>query len=332
MPTAQSDPTFTNYTRSQAQGYLKNRLSYPKKLYETIINFHTSTGGQLDVLADIGCGPGRATRDLASAFDYAIGLDPGAEMIHAASNASQLDEGSNNMTRTGRSVVFAVCGAEKCAQGVIDALSASGSSVTGEKSVDLLTAAMAAHWFSMPDFWAEAARLVKPQGTVALWTCSSLYCHPSTPNAAAVQKALFRLEREVLAPYELPPNRLSRDMYDNLVLPWHLADDGNSLASAFPESDFVRQEWDRNGILSNGQEFFLADKDDSKGETTLDSLEASLGTASMVTRWREAHTDLAGTDKDCVKEMADEIRIAIGEQNPRFKVGNSVTLLLFKRK
>jgi trans-aconitate 3-methyltransferase len=28
-----------------------------------------------------------------------------------------------------------------------------------------------AHWFDMTKFWAEAAKVVKPGGTVALWTC-----------------------------------------------------------------------------------------------------------------------------------------------------------------
>jgi hypothetical protein len=28
-----------------------------------------------------------------------------------------------------------------------------------------------AHWFDMTKFWAEAAKAVKPGGTVALWTC-----------------------------------------------------------------------------------------------------------------------------------------------------------------
>ena len=69
-----SDPTFTTFTRTQAQSYAQNRLSYPKELYETIIEYHTSTGGQLNVLADVGCGPGCATRDLAASFDYAIGF------------------------------------------------------------------------------------------------------------------------------------------------------------------------------------------------------------------------------------------------------------------
>lgn len=144
-----SDPTFTSYTRTQAQSYAQNRLSYPANLYDTILNYHTSTGGQLNVLADIGCGPGRATRDLATSFDYAIGLDPGVEMIQAAKNLSI--EGKNSDTgkttaRTGRKVEFAVCDAEKCASGIRDVLSATAGSTDNnseEKCVDLLTSAMA---------------------------------------------------------------------------------------------------------------------------------------------------------------------------------------------
>lgn len=129
-------------------------------------------------------------------------------------------------------------------------------------------------------------------------------------------------------------------MYDNLILPWQIDNhDGNqsghAASLAFPESDFVRHEWDRDGVLSNGQDFFLADgapNGDESGATTLDDLEDRLGTASMVTRWREAHPDLAGTERDCVKEMGAEIRRAMGDENPKFKTGSAVVLLLFKRR
>ncbi|KAL3705828.1 hypothetical protein TMatcc_006837 [Talaromyces marneffei ATCC 18224] len=128
---------------------------------------------------------------------------------------------------------------------------------------------MVAHWFSMPSFWVQAAQVVKPNVTVALWTCSSLYCHPSTSNAAAVKKAFFHLERDILAPYELPPNQISRNRYDNLILPWQVNDliARYILAESFPEKDFVRLEWDRDGILTNGEDFFLASKDENNGET-----------------------------------------------------------------
>ncbi|KAK6837697.1 hypothetical protein RU639_001486 [Aspergillus parasiticus] len=82
-----------------------------------------------------------------------------------------------------------------------------------------LISAVAAHWFSMSDFWPEAANIVRPGGTVALWTCASLYCHPSAPNAASVQNALYQLERDILKPFELPGNKLSAILYDYLPLP-----------------------------------------------------------------------------------------------------------------
>jgi hypothetical protein len=144
----------------------------------------------------------------------------------------------------------------------------------------------------MDAFWAEAAAVLKPGGSVALWTLASLYCRksffclcsvrgiliyilhtfldPCTPNAAEVQRILFHLEREVLAPFELPPNRLSRDMYDNLPLPWNVTPP----VTAFSESDFVRYEWD-----CNGNEFFGQSE-----EVSLDDLGRTLPTASMVTR------------------------------------------------
>ena len=195
----------------------------------------------------------------------------------------------------------------------------------------------------MDAFWAEAATVLKPGGSVALWTLASFYCRktrfssgsvrsmliynfhtfldPCTPNAAEVQRILFHLEREVLSPFELPHNRLSRDMYDNLPLPWNVTPP----VTAFLPSDFVRYEWDRDGILSNGNEFF-----DQTEEGSLDDLEKGLSTASMVTRWRDANPELAGTEKDCVRETIKELREALGGEET-FIQGSGTVILLFKK-
>lgn len=141
-----SDPTFTTYTPTQARTYAQHRLSYPSKLYDTILNHHTSTGGQLDVLADVGCGPGRATRDLAAFFGVAVGLDPGEEMIRTARTISE-EEQIGDGGQGGSKVQFAVCGAEDCARGVRDVLSTLEKDIhdghSEEGKVSLLTAAMA---------------------------------------------------------------------------------------------------------------------------------------------------------------------------------------------
>ena len=155
-------------------------------------------------------------------------------------------------------------------------------------------------------------------------TCTA---DPSTPNAVEVQKALFYLEREILAPYELPPNRLSRDLYDNLILPLDLGDE--YLAKQFPVSEFLRMEWDRDGALT-GEDFFDGSKD-----APLNDLANGFTTASMVTRWREAHPDLVGTDRDCVIEAMARVREALGvgiDENPPITVGGATALLLFKRR
>ncbi|KAI9814990.1 MAG: hypothetical protein M1827_002833 [Pycnora praestabilis] len=214
-------------------------------------------------------------------------------------------------TESGKAVCFEISPAEEC------------SKVPGvePESVDLLTAAMAAHWFDMDAFWSEAAQVLKPGGTIALWTCASCYCHPSTTNAAEVQRILFRLERESLAPYELPPNRISRDLYDNLLLPWNAKPPNIN----FPPSLFVRREWDRDGILSNGEDFFGG----SDG-TSLQGLEKEFSTASMVTRWRAANPELLNSDKDCVRKALSDIKEALQGQQT-IVIGHGTALLLFKK-
>ncbi|KAJ5546876.1 S-adenosyl-L-methionine-dependent methyltransferase [Penicillium frequentans] len=79
-----SDSTFTNYTNDQAQKYAQLRGTYTDPLFRTIIDRHLKTGGKFRVLADVGCGPGNATKPLARSFDYVVGLDPGVEMINTA--------------------------------------------------------------------------------------------------------------------------------------------------------------------------------------------------------------------------------------------------------
>lgn len=55
----------------------------------------------------------------------------------------------------------------------------------------------------------------------------------------------------------------------------------------FPKSKYVKREWDREGVLSNGKTFFGGGEERSLGEVG-----KGLSTASMVTRWREGNPDL----------------------------------------
>ncbi|RAL08295.1 putative S-adenosylmethionine-dependent methyltransferase [Aspergillus homomorphus CBS 101889] len=308
------DPTFRTYTPAQATFYaLARASSYPPFLYNTILTHHSNTGGQFHRLLDVGCGPGNATRDLAPSFEDAVGVDPGQAMIETARALSK-----DVRTGAGSEMRFVVGAAEECAA-VID--EASG----GEETVDLVVCAMSAHWFSMRGFWEQMRTTVKKGGTVAIWTCASLYCHPTTPNATAVQRALFHLEDVVLAPFALPENRLSRNLYDNPPLPWSVIPP----VEGFSESQFTRLAWNRDGAVADGEDFLVGKPQ------TLEELERSLGSASMVTRWREANPDLAETDKDCVKIAMDEVGKALEDggcdASQILRTGAAVALLLIKK-
>ena len=121
-----TDPTFRSYSAEEAKLYAKHRLSYEPTIYDTVLTHHSDTDGKFDLLLDVGCGPGNATRDAARSFDQAIGVDPGAEMICAARELG-------GKTKAGKEIQYEVSPAEEI------------SSVEGlkEGSVDLLIAAMA---------------------------------------------------------------------------------------------------------------------------------------------------------------------------------------------
>lgn len=143
-----------------------------------------------------------------------------------------------------------------------------------------------------------------------------------------MQQALSNLEDDILGPFELPSNHLSRTMYETLPMPWSL----DPPVTAFPPADSLRREWNRDGKLERGAtDFFEGGQDES-----LEELGRSLGTASMVTRWREAHPDLAGTDQDCValtiRRIAEAMEVGDEElADVRLKLGGATALLLFRR-
>ena len=103
QPLPSKDTTFRHYTPSQASTYALNRHPRSSSLYTLILTHHQSTGGKLDTLLDVGCGPGNSTRPLARYFKRAYGIDPGREMIGVARSISA--EGGPE-TREGGSIVF----------------------------------------------------------------------------------------------------------------------------------------------------------------------------------------------------------------------------------
>jgi hypothetical protein len=139
------------------------------------------------------------------------------------------------------------------------------------------------------------------------------------PSGAKVNEIQAGLGRFIL-PYIEPGNLIAHNMYDNLELPWA----ADPAQTAFPRDRFQRFDWDRDGVLSDGKDFF-----GGTWEFPLKAYEQSLGTVSSVTRWREAHPELVGTDRDCVAEVVGQMRQVLGEGQMRG--GCATVLLMFKR-
>lgn len=144
------ETTFKNYDSKDAAAYAKYRPPYNPKLIDLAIDIHNSSGGLLGTVLDVGCGPALSTRQLCTHFEHVIGVDASPSMVEQAKQVSCLSS-------TGEAASFILCDSED-----ID-------NILAPESVDLITVATAAHWFDMPRFYAAAAKVLKPNGSIAMW-------------------------------------------------------------------------------------------------------------------------------------------------------------------
>ena len=266
------EETFRNYDAKAAARYNQYRKGWSESFIQNIISQHTSTGGETDVLLDIGCGPGNSTRDLARHVQHALGVDPSPSMIETA-------RGLGGETASGEPVKYAAGKAEELS--LLSALAEISPGTNGRESVDLITASVSIHWFNMPLFWAEAAKLLKPGGSVIAWCAGGFHIDPNTtPNATKAQQVLDRFEAECIQPYFTEGNVLCRELYRGLKLPWDCADGDQELLSLFDKKDSTRLEYNRDGHVAPGQTFVRG------GRMDFAMMKQGLSTASTVTRWR----------------------------------------------
>ncbi|XP_037345460.2 putative methyltransferase DDB_G0268948 [Pungitius pungitius] len=130
--------------KDHAFSYQKYRFTPPDELKNIILQYLSKKKEEPHVLAvDLGCGTGQNSRLLAPHFQEVVGIDISECQLEEA----RAVPGYPNVTYrkgTAEELPFPDC------------------------SVDLLAAASAAHWFDQSRFLAEANRVLKPGGCVAL--------------------------------------------------------------------------------------------------------------------------------------------------------------------
>ncbi|XP_048866378.1 putative methyltransferase DDB_G0268948 [Brienomyrus brachyistius] len=131
--------------KHHASIYQRYRFVPPNTVKELILQYLDEKKGQPHVLAvDLGCGTGQNSRRLAPHFQEVVGIDVSESQIEEA----RAVPGFSN-------VIYRVGTAEDLP--------------FPDNSVDLLTAASAAHWFNQEGFLKEACRTLKPKGCIALF-------------------------------------------------------------------------------------------------------------------------------------------------------------------
>ncbi|EWG47602.1 hypothetical protein FVEG_07666 [Fusarium verticillioides 7600] len=309
------DVTFRNYTTDQASDYAVGRLGYTDTLIDFVLNYHRSTNGATECVLDVGCGPGTATQKLAPHFDLAYGVDPGESMITTATSLG-------GKARNGDPIVYKLSAAED-----IDNMNDIPHS-----SIDMITAATAAHWFDMPKFWAAAAKVLKPGGTVAIWT---VFRQPGSFNNNTELQCIFAEFLDALAPYTRAGTHLTQSGYVDLPMPW----DDPETSKLYDQQSSVRH-------VLTAEDGFIPDagsKESSKGtsdepvDRQIQRIEKLVGTFGSVSRWQKENPELVGTEEDPARVLISKVRKVLEESAEPIELSAlaakmAVALILVKRK
>ncbi|MDE2346121.1 MAG: class I SAM-dependent methyltransferase, partial [Gammaproteobacteria bacterium] len=173
---------FKDHFSAHASDYAEARPRYPEELFAWLAE---RTAGH-DAAWDCGTGNGQAALGLAAYYARVVATDPSAKQI---SNAFPHPR-----------VTYRVTKAE--------------SRGLPAQSMDLVTAAQAAHWFELPRFYDQARSVLKPQGVIAIW-CYGLCC--IDPAIDAVVQEFYSGE---IAAYWPPERALIDDGYRSLDFPF----------------------------------------------------------------------------------------------------------------
>ena len=138
---------FSDHFSGHASDYAEARPGYPDALFDWLAAQCSARG----MAWDAGCGNGQASVALGDRFDAVFATDPSAPQVASATLHPNLR--------------YAVEPAEHCS--------------LPDGSADLVTVAQAYHWFAHDAFCAEARRVLKPGGVIALWTYAESTVSPA---------------------------------------------------------------------------------------------------------------------------------------------------------
>ena len=177
--------TFKDHFSKQAADYAQFRPRYPQKLFDYLGSIAPSR----QLAWDCGTGNGQAAVGLASVFDHVVATDASEKQI-ASAQSHQIVE-------------YRVAPAE--------------NSGIASETIDLIVVAQALHWFDLNRFYAEARRVLKPDGILAASAYNLLHIEK------AIDEVVNRYYYEVVGSF-WPPERELVEQFANLAFPFREID------------------------------------------------------------------------------------------------------------
>lgn len=131
---------FEDHFSGHSEMYAQNRPQYPDEIYAYL----ASIAHARSLAWDCGTGNGQAAIGLAKHFDHVYATDASAEQISHAYPHEKVEYHAEPSEHVSLS----------------------------NSSADLVTVAVAIHWFNFDAFYHEVRRVLKPEGVLAAWTYS----------------------------------------------------------------------------------------------------------------------------------------------------------------
>jgi SAM-dependent methyltransferase len=174
---------FTDHFAPVSAAYADFRPGYPKTLFKWLAEISPDHR----LAWDCATGSGQAAVDLAEHFTHVVATDASESQLAAA------------IPRPG--VDYRLAAAE--ASGLPDG------------AVDLVTVAQALHWLDLPRFYAEARRVLRPDGILAAW-CYGVFAVDDESVNARIQRDYH----EIIADYWPEERRHVDEGYRSLAFPF----------------------------------------------------------------------------------------------------------------
>ncbi|GLJ23053.1 hypothetical protein SUGI_0435070 [Cryptomeria japonica] len=172
-----------------ARNYAEFRPRYPSQLFSLL----SSLTPQHHLAWDVGTGTGQAAIELSKYYARVVGTDTSERQIQHAEQRPNISYAVTPPSMTDQQL---------------------HSIVGPDYSVDLVTVAMAVHWFDLDKFYAQVKRVLKkPGGVIAVWA----YCKPRVdPAVDAVHERFFSR----IFPFSHPAAKVVVEEYETLPFPF----------------------------------------------------------------------------------------------------------------